>query len=671
MRRLTDHFREMEPEAAPKVTPEAASSRGAFGGARGVLEGARLIKTAIHLAVAFGAYLLAYQLVMEPGPAWWLGAASGTAWALAGLYALVAAAVEALFRTERSSWRYVSPQDAFRLVRSTALTAVGFLVAVFLISRADGVPRSVLVIAWMLHLSGLAGVRLLRRLTHEGALLRTLSPALDRRPIAGRSLLLVGDIGAADAFLRELAREAAPDYAPVGILALNGGERGRTIRGVPVVGQVADLERAIVDRQGRGGVAAVLFLSPPDVLKDIAPDVLGRLKARQMKLLRLPAVTELSSVLGALPSALRELSVEELLARPTVRLDLGRIHELVNGKRVLVTGAGGSIGAEICRQVAAFGCTRLALLDHSEFGLFNIDQEIATAHPRLSRREIICDVRDRARVMACLAAEAPDIVFHAAALKHVPMVENHPTEGVLTNVVGTWNVAEAARDAGVAQMVMISTDKAVDPANVMGATKRLAEAVVRGLHGPAHATTFSVVRFGNVLGSAGSVAPIFQEQIRRGGPVTVTHPDVERYFMTIPEAVQLVLHASAESASRDLSQPSVFVLDMGAPVKIVDLARTMISLHGLRPDVDIPIAFSGLRPGEKLTEDLVDSSERVLARLESVSEVVDQGASAVLTAAQVRVLEALALSGDEARTRQAVYDHVARLRGLSLHEAAG
>ncbi len=316
-----------------------------------------------------------------------------------------------------------------------------------------------------------------------------------------------------------------------------------------------------------------------------------------------------------------------------------------------------------CRQVAAFGCAHLSLLDHSEFGLFKIDQEIAGAYPHLSRREIICDVRDRARVAANLAQEAPDIVFHAAALKHVPLVENHPIEGVLTNVVGTWNVAESAREARVPHMVMISTDKAVDPSNIMGATKRLAEAVVRGLHGRGGDTNFSVVRFGNVLGSAGSVAPIFQDQIRRGGPVTVTHPEVERYFMTIPEAVQLVLHATAESAARPRSQPSVFVLDMGEPVKIVELARNMISLHGLKPDADIPVIFTGLRPGEKLTEELVDSSERILARLDSVIEVVDHGASAVISEDQVKALQVLARGGDEAAVRLRVYEHVARLRG--------
>ena len=314
------------------------------------------IKAAAHVALALFAYLAAYQLVLGPGLDWWLTPEAGPVWGLAGLYALLAACIEALFRTERASWRYVSPQDALRLVRSTTLTAVGFLLLVFLISRADGVPRSVLLIAWILNLSGLAGVRLLRRLAHERALLRTLSPVLDRRPGARQSLLLVGDIGAADAFLRELARETAPEYAPVGILALHPGDRGQVIRGVAVCGLTDDLEKVVADHQSRGGLSAVLFLSPPDVLGEIAPPVLGSLKARHIKMLRLPAVTELSSTFSALPSALRELSVEELLARPSVKLDLVRIHELINGKRVLVTGAGGSIGSELCRQVAAFGC---------------------------------------------------------------------------------------------------------------------------------------------------------------------------------------------------------------------------------------------------------------------------------------------------------------------------
>ena len=631
----------------------------------------RTLKIGIHVAVAFFAYAFAYQFVLWPDPLWWITQPATDTLILASLYAVLATIIEAVLRVERATWRHVSVHDAFALARSTALTAVVFLILVFILRRADGVPRSVLLLAWMFHLAGLASLRALRRIFHERSLVRALAPMFYRSPKTAARLLLVGDVGAADAFLRELARDPTPKYAPVGILAIEARDVGLTVRGVPVIGLIEILENA-VDTLAKGSSlpSSILFLSPPDVIRDVSPVVLGHLKAKRLSLLRLPGVTELSAELGSLPNALRELSVEELLARPPVQLDLTRIHDLLNGRRVLVTGAGGSIGSEICRQVAAFGCAHLSMLDHSECGLFNIDQEVATAYPELSRRELICDIRDQVRVNRCIAAEAPDIVFHAAALKHVPMVEHHPAEGALTNVIGTWNVAEASRAARVGQMVMISTDKAVDPCNVMGATKRLAEAVVRGRHGRTQ-TRFSVVRFGNVLGSAGSVAPIFQAQIARGGPVTVTDPEIERYFMTIPEAVQLVLHATAESASRDFSQPSVFVLDMGQPVKILDLARNMIRLHGLTPDVDIPIEFTGLRPGEKLTEALIDSSERELACLQAVIEVVPRGAAEIMTEAQVRALETVARAGDEVQLREIIYDHVARLRGVDLTQAAG
>lgn len=629
------------------------------------------IKSAIHVAMAFCAYLIAYDLVLSPAAAWWLGPDAQGIWLLAGLYAALAAILELVFRTERTTWRYVSVHDAFNLVRSTAITAAAFLAVAFVMSRADAVPRSVLILAWVIHLGGLAAMRLLRRLAHERSLIRVFAPMLHRTPAGAKPILLVGSIGVADSFLRELARDPEPEYHPRGILALNAGDIGHVVRGVSVVGTVDALEDIVESyRHGSAPLSSVLFLSPPDIVQDIASDALGRLKASGLSLLRLPAMHELSAAQATLPSALRELSVEELLARPSVKLDLERIHDLVNGKRVLVTGAGGSIGSELCRQIAAFGCMHLSMLDHSEYGLFRIDQEISVAHPALSRRELICDVRDRNRVLACLSAEKPDIVFHAAALKHVPMVENHPAEGLLTNVIGTWNVSEAARATNTRQMVMVSTDKAVDPNNVMGATKRLAEAVIRGQHGKSR-TSFSVVRFGNVLGSAGSVVPTFQAQIERGGPLTITHPDVERYFMTIPEAVQLVLHATAGSAVREAAQPSVFVLEMGAPVKILDLAKNMIALHGLTVGKDIEIIFTGLRPGEKLTEELVDSSEHILSTRESVIEVVDNSPALVLSETQVRALETLARSGDEARVRRAVYDHVDYLRGISGRRAVG
>lgn len=620
------------------------------------------IKFAIHIAVASAAYILAYAFVIDPAAGWWTTAEARPVWLLAGLYAGLAAALELLFRTERSSWRFVSIQDGFALVRSTFLAMSAFLLVAFVLVRADAVPRSVLLITWVLHLGGLASVRLLRRTAHERSLVRAVAPLLHQPPKNLNRLLLIGEIGVADSFLRELARDPTPEHHPLAILGLNRADRGRRVRDVPVRGTVADLEDVLASFAGIGqSVQSILFLSPPDVIQSLPSETLGALKSSGIALLRLPAISELSAARGSLPDALRELSVEELLARPSVRLDLGRIHELINGRRVLVTGAGGSIGSEICRQVAAFGCDRLTMLDNSEFALFKIGREIAVSHPSLSITERLCDIRDERAVLSTFQGEAPEIVFHAAALKHVTLVENHPGEGVLTNVLGTANVASAARQAGVARMVMISTDKAVDPNNVMGATKRLAEAVIRSQH-QGSGTAFSVVRFGNVLGSAGSVVPIFREQIERGGPVTVTDPEVERYFMTIPEAVQLVLYATAESTENERIGPSVFVLDMGQPVKIVDLARNMIALQGLVVGRDIEIAFTGLRPGEKLSEALIDSSEVIVRRLDSVFQVEDRAAGVHLDATRLRLLADVARSGDDDAVKRAVHDQVQRLR---------
>jgi len=299
------------------------------------------------------------------------------------------------------------------------------------------------------------------------------------------------------------------------------------------------------------------------------------------------------------------------------------------------------------------------MLDHSEFGLFAIDQEISDAFPTLSRAARIGNVRDGDRIRAIMADEQPQIVFHAAALKHVPLMEAHPSDSVLTNIIGSANVADAAVAAGARNFVFISTDKAVDPPNVMGATKRLAERAVcqrRRPDGP----RINVVRFGNVLGSAGSVVPTFVAQIARGGPVTLTHPDIERYFMTIPEAVQLVLHATAKSDVDDVE--GVLVLDMGKPVRIVELARRLIELQGKTPGVDVEIRVTGLRPGEKMTEALFDVTENARECEPGVLEVVDDNAHVRLSDSDLRQLEARAREGDDAKVRRMIFDLLAKLR---------
>ena len=583
---------------------------------------------------------------------------------VAALYAAVAMGFEAAFRSDRSAWRFTSIADVLAILRNSTLTALTLLLLVFIFERAISLPRSTLVMAWLLDIGLTTGARLIRRAVHERSVVAllppigpTVTPAVDRD-----TLLVIGDTDQADAFLRAQALDRDGAYHPVGIVALASGDAGRELRGVPVLGEVSNLSE-ILDRllTQSPWLDAVLFLCHPTQTNGLTAEHLGRLKAARVHLLRPSRITELGEG-EERSSSLVSISVEELLARPTVRLDSSDIRKLVNGQRVLVTGAGGSIGSEICRQVAALGCAHLSMLDASEIALFNIHRELGDSHPKLSRCDILCDIRNAERLRAWAVSEKPDIIFHAAALKHVTLVENHPCEGVLTNIVGTWNVAEAARAAGARRMVFISTDKAVEPSCVMGATKRLAETVVQTHRERASRTRFSVVRFGNVLGSAGSVVPIFKAQIERGGPVTVTHPDVERFFMTIPEAVQLVLHAVAKCEEAPEGRSGVYVLDMGKPVKILDLARRMIELHGHAPGRDIPIVFTGLKPGEKLTEVLVDESETAEPCGPGVIEVTQSVPTPGLTWTQLLSLEAIARRGDPDDVRASIFELLERAR---------
>lgn len=622
----------------------------------------RSVKTLFHGAVGFVAVLLAYQLVLTRTGAWWINSQDAPRlFALASLYGLIAAVVEVVFRVERSPWRFASVRDAFKLLRSTLATALCFLLIMFILNRAAVLPRSVLMLAWGLQLSALAGTRLIRRAIYEGDLNTILGAvSVGRKSAPPATLLIVGDVDAADDVLRQLARNPEMPYRSVGVVTSNARDRGKLIRDVPVAGQVRDWDNLMRGYAGADRTpTAVLFLSDPlDVLK---ADQLGALAASGAKLLRLPRVIELNEDQDSSP--VREIGIEELLSRPPVKLQLDHLRAFLVGKRVLVTGAGGSIGSEICRQVAGFGCGHLSMLDHSEFLLFNIDREIGDSFSRLSRRDILCNVRDGDRIRQWFEAEKPDVVFHAAALKHVPMVEAHPDQGFLTNVVGTLNVTDAAAKCGVADLVMISTDKAVAPTNVMGATKRLAESVVRQAKGDSD-TRFTVVRFGNVLGSAGSVVPIFKDQIARGGPVTVTHPDVERYFMTIPEAVQLVLHASATRATDESgeAQLGIHVLDMGQPVRVFDLAERMITLSGKVSGRDIQIEIIGLRPGEKLFEELVDETEQVVRERAGVIEVADRRRSRGLSRADVKTVQRFAEAGNQEEVRRSVYSLIDKVR---------
>ena len=583
---------------------------------------------------------------------------------LTSLYAVLAGAFTFLFRRELSPWRYASIPDALVLARISLLTVGVFLLWVFVINRGMGLPRSTLFMAPLLQMVGCMGVRVMRRALHEHALesfspLKTMGDRATQQP----PLLLIGPTSMADTYLRDVARSHDRTYSPVGIIGMDARDVGQQVRGVCIIESLENLDTALADlRRWNRYPRAILFLEEPGRLKGLTADQLGRLKTDGIRLLRLPSIVELAQHDGVTLLPMREINIEELLAREPIELDRNAIGNLIRGRRVLITGAGGSIGAELCRQVASFNCAHLSLLDFSETALFEIEREMSETFPHILRKAVLCDVGNAARVTRAFAIEHPDLVFHAAALKHVSMVERHPCEGVLTNVVGTWNVAEASKACSAGQMVLISTDKAVDPTNVMGATKRLAESVIQAQQSHGKGTRFAAVRFGNVLGSAGSVVPIFKSQIERGGPVTVTHPDMERFFMTIPEASQLVLHATATCAEGEGREARLFLLEMGEPVRIMDLARQMIALSGRNPGKEIEIEITGLRPGEKLTEALLDETERSLPCAPKVLEVVSN-ASRRVSAAHITEIEALASRGDVDAVRRALFELVAQVRG--------
>ena len=365
-----------------------------------------------------------------------------------------------------------------------------------------------------------------------------------------------------------------------------------------------------------------------------------------------------------LPDPSDPASFKVLLHRPQVQLDTDGLKNFYAGKRILVTGAGGSIGSEICKQVLALGAAHVSLIDHSELALYEIDRAIKLEFPSNGAgdraRPFLCSVRRQERIAALVAQQKPDVIFHAAALKHVPMVELNPSESVLTNVLGTQYVIDAAKAAGVKQLVLISSDKAVAPSSLMGATKRLAEHLIRTQISDTHQAC--VVRFGNVLGSTGSVVPLFKSQIERGGPITLTDRDVERYFMTIFEAVQLVLTAAMNNAKTPEHKSGLYILEMGKPVKIMDLATRMIKLYGLTPDKDIKITFTGLREGEKITEALVDDNEVRELVLPGSFEVVNQVHVAPVADEVMQTLYALAQGGHDDEAKTMVFNMVNSLR---------
>src|SRR6266436_2516965 len=519
-------------------------------------------------------------------------------------FTLIAAGVFLLTGLYRGIWRFASLPDLFNITRAVSLTVLVFLPVMFVLTRLETFPRSVLLIDWFVLIALLGGPRLAYRLFKD----RGLDHILERVKHHSVPVLLISAKDGADTFIREMRRDPRAVYRVVGVLADTPSRVGREIYRVPVLGTFDALEAVVARLDRRGKRPQKLIITAQNLPGDQVRRLLDQADALAIPLARLPKLTDFERNLDNPERAIEPIALEDLLGRPQAVLDRDGMARLIRGRRILVTGAGGTIGSELARQIAALSPGRLILLDNGEFALYGIEMELRERSSGLLPVPLLRDVRDRAQIDEVIAAEKPEIIFHAAALKHLPMVEANPIEGVLTNVIGSRNVAEAARSFGVSLVVMISTDKAVNPTSVMGATKRLAESFCQALdlyearrRAPvSHGTRYVTVRFGNVLGSTGSVVPLFQRQLAAGGPLTVTDPEVTRFFMTVREAVELVLQASALSPARADSDArgKIFVLDMGEPVKIVDLAHQMMRLAGLRPGRDIAIEYIGLRPGE-------------------------------------------------------------------------
>ena len=533
-------------------------------------------------------------------------------------FTVIAASVFLLTGLYRGIWRYASLPDLFNIARAVTLTVAVFLPVMFVITRLEALPRSTLLIDWFVLIALLGAPRLAYRLFKD----RGLDHILERAKHPSVPVLLISAKDGADTFIREMTRDPRAVYRVVGLLADTPSRVGREIYRVPVLGTIDALEDVVERLDRRGRRPQKLIVTAQNFTGAQVRGLLERADALAIPLARLPRLTDFRRNLDDAERAVEPIALEDLLGRPQAVLDRDGMAQLITGRRVLVTGAGGTIGAELARQIAAFAPGRLVLLDNGEFALYAIDAELRERFPELAPLPLLRDVRERAQVEEVVVAERPEIVFHAAALKHLPMVEANPIEGVLTNIIGSRNVAEAARAFGASLVVMISTDKAVNPTSVLGASKRLAESFCQAIdlyearrRAPyRQGTRYVTVRFGNVLGSPGSVVPLFARQLAAGGPLTVTHPDVSRFFMTVREAVELVLQASALSPASETTEArgKIFVLDMGEPVKIADLAHQMIRLAGLRADRDIKIAFIGLRPGEKLHEELFHSAEPLM-----------------------------------------------------------
>ncbi len=491
------------------------------------------------------------------------------------------------FGLYRGIWRFASMPDLKRILQSVFIGALVSYFILFIWLRLDGIPRSTLVLYPMLLMGGLASVRLLYRWLKDRR--------FDLSSVEGKRVLVLGAGQAGELLVRDMLNSGK--YIPVGFLDDDRKKKGMDIRGVRVLGSLSDLASLAPDLN-----IDEILIAMPSAKTTLLQQMVKTCADLHLVCRTVPSLQELDNHHPAVGN-LRSIRLEDLLGRKEVTLDDKKVHHFIHKKRVMVTGAGGSIGSELCRQLMRFHPSQLILVDHAEFNLYQIDHELQQLEHYKSCDAVLGDIRDAERMDWVFSHFKPEIIFNAAAYKHVPLVEHNPAEGIKTNVLGTCMIADMAAKYKCKYFVQVSTDKAVNPANVMGATKRMAEIYCQNLNARCD-TAFITTRFGNVLGSAGSVVPLFKQQIEAGGPVTVTHAEITRFFMTIPEAVSLILQAATMGGGGE-----IFVLDMGEPVKIRDMAEQMIRLAGLTPDKDIAIVYTGLRPGEKLYEELFHAAE--------------------------------------------------------------
>ncbi len=579
------------------------------------------IDAALIAAAYIGAYLLRYELQL-PEEEWrriahilpYLVAMKLTCFFLFGLY--------------RGMWRYTSLADMKNVLKATIVSSLILVLAVLYVYHFRGYSRAAFIIDWLLTLLFIGGIRIGVRLllTNNIASFWRLAKKGSR----DKRLLIVGAGAAGEKAVREILENPGLKLNPVGFLDDDPQKQGKAIHGVLILGRVEDMGSLPEDFDE-------ILIAIPSARGEQMRRIVAFCEETGKRFRTMPSIGELIDGKVSV-KALREVRIEDILGRDEVRLEKELLQKSYAGKRILITGAGGSIGSELVRQVSQHGPGALGLLDFSEYNLFQIEMKQRQIFPAIPLKTYLTDIRDLPAVRRTLRDFAPEVIFHAAAYKHVPLQELHPRETVYNNVVGTRNLALTAVEAGVERFVLVSTDKAVRPTNVMGAAKRVAEMLLASLTDRT-ATRFVSVRFGNVLGSSGSVVPIFQQQISQGKPLTVTHPEVTRYFMSIPEAAQLILQAGAMGRGGE-----IFILDMGKPVRIVDMAREVIRLHGFEPDRDIPIEYIGLRPGEKLFEELITAGEGIMPTAHEKIKVIhgNQGDFQVLNAA----IDALIVTAD-------------------------